>query len=439
MRQKQNRKVAVFAIFLSLISIGILVFGFLLVSSNKVIMMQSVSNIYKKISKLDTESANVIDKFASNKRYRINSDINVNINNDNLNVKTAFIENVDDKKASLDLILNTLDKEVFNGNFVFQDNKLYGFIKDITDDYYYTTYKFDKFVSTLSSSDYEKLLDYLKDAVDENISNKEITKEQTTIKYNGKNKKVNKLKYNITDKKIKDMVNAFITSVRNDKKLYKNIADVLNTDTNNLDKEIDDMLNEMIVEDKTILEYNVYYYGFNRIVEYQLKLVDADVTIDYKEEKNNYTFTIKLENMDIFVLNVIKNKNNYSYTGNINSPIPIGEYSSITFNGTYSENDFTIKVDKYEMVVKYDLTQNGNDYVSNYKINIKENEKELMNINANIKYSFGDKVEFDGSKAIDINSITPEDYDLLMEKIENSTIYNMYNDFNNQIEGGIIN
>ena len=439
MRQKQNRKVAVFAIFLSLISIGILVFGFLLVSSNKVIMMQSVSNIYKKISKLDTESANVIDKFASNKRYRINSDINVNINNDNLNVKTAFIENVDDKKASLDLILNTLDKEVFNGNFVFQDNKLYGFIKDITDDYYYTTYKFDKFVSILSSSDYEKLLDYLKDAVDENISNKEITKEQTTIKYNGKNKKVNKLKYNITDKKIKDMVNAFITSVRNDKKLYKNIADVLNTDTNNLDKEIDDMLNEMIVEDKTILEYNVYYYGFNRIVEYQLKLVDADVTIDYKEEKNNYTFTIKLENMDIFVLNVIKNKNNYSYTGNINSPIPIGEYSSITFNGTYSENDFTIKVDKYEMVVKYDLTQNGNDYVSNYKINIKENEKELMNINANIKYSFGDKVEFDGSKAIDINSITPEDYDLLMEKIENSTIYNMYNDFNNQIEGGIIN
>ena len=218
MRQKQNRKVAVFAIFLSLISIGILVFGFLLVSSNKVIMMQSVSNIYKKVSKLDTESANVIDKFASNKRYRINSDINVNINNDNLNVKTAFIENVDDKKASLDLILNTLDKEVFNGNFVFQDNKLYGFIKDITDDYYYTTYKFDKFVSTLSSSDYEKLLDYLKDAVDENISNKEIAKEQTTIKYNGKDKKVNKLKYNITDKKIKDMVNAFITSVKNNKK-----------------------------------------------------------------------------------------------------------------------------------------------------------------------------------------------------------------------------
>lgn len=73
--KKQNHKVTLFALFLSLVSIGVLVFGFLLVSSNKVILLQSVSNIYNKIDIFQKNDMNLLNKVAASKNNGINSNI----------------------------------------------------------------------------------------------------------------------------------------------------------------------------------------------------------------------------------------------------------------------------------------------------------------------------------------------------------------------------
>ena len=77
---KQGRKVTIFALFLSLISIGILVLGFLIVSSNKVILLQSISNLYKTFVDKEDMDLSLIDKLATAKKIGIKANINIPLN-----------------------------------------------------------------------------------------------------------------------------------------------------------------------------------------------------------------------------------------------------------------------------------------------------------------------------------------------------------------------
>ena len=170
--KKQNHKVTLFALFLSLVSIGVLVFGFLLVSSNKVILLQSVSNIYNKIDIFQKNDMNLLNKVAASKNNGINSNIVLKRDNtDILKIDFNYLENSDDNQTRLDLVINLLEDELVNSNIVLKDNKFYFFIKNITENYYYTDLSYQSIFKTLSSSDYSKILEYIKDAIDETIKN----------------------------------------------------------------------------------------------------------------------------------------------------------------------------------------------------------------------------------------------------------------------------
>lgn len=208
--KKQNHKVTLFALFLSLVSIGVLVFGFLLVSSNKVILLQSVSNIYNKIDIFQKNDMNLLNKVAASKNNGINSNIVLKRDNtDILKIDFNYLENSDDNQTRLDLVINLLEDELVNSNIVLKDNKFYFFIKNITENYYYTDLSYQSIFKTLSSSDYSKILEYIKDAIDETIKNDDIKKDKVTVKYNDKDKKVNRLTYKIRNKELNNMIKYF--------------------------------------------------------------------------------------------------------------------------------------------------------------------------------------------------------------------------------------
>ena len=64
--KKQNTRVMIFASFLSIVSIGLLVLGFFLVSSDKVVLLQSVSNLFNKFNNQNESNSILTDKLYSN-------------------------------------------------------------------------------------------------------------------------------------------------------------------------------------------------------------------------------------------------------------------------------------------------------------------------------------------------------------------------------------
>ena len=302
-REKQNRKVTLFAILLSAISLGVLVFGFSVVSSDKVVMLQSISNLYNKANVLFEDDLVLFDKIASNDKVGISAKNTLTIDQDKYNLNFNYLENADDKLSTLNISM-LHDEDSLTTNFVFDKENRYFSIKDITPGYYHyqeDNYTYNNIFRSLSSNDYDKVLSLLKEVIDNRIDNGKIKKEKVVIKYDGKDKKVNKLTYEVDYKELKAIMTSFIANVLKDNDLHKNISAVLKGD-NSLKNYLENYLEKYKDLEGNILIYSTYYYGFNQIVQYDIHSYIDNLNITYKEDKAKENLNITKD--DNTILNV---------------------------------------------------------------------------------------------------------------------------------------
>ena len=190
--KKQNRKVTLFACLLSFLSIGLLVFGFTLVSSDKVVMLQSISNLSSRFNQaLDSDSL-LLDKISSSNNVGIRLNMNTNYQDSTSTLLLDYLENKEDKKSRLDFTVSKENEKILDLDMSLYQKNLYFFIENITPSYYYTAFNYYSLLSSLSSSDSDKLLSLLKESVTDYIDNDSITSQKVNITYHGKSKKVNK-------------------------------------------------------------------------------------------------------------------------------------------------------------------------------------------------------------------------------------------------------
>ena len=417
-KNKQNRKVTIFALFLSLVSVGVLIFGFLLVSSNKVILLQSLSNIYNKINIFQDNNIPLLDKISDSKNNGIKSLINVKTDKDIFNLSLDYLENANDNKSRLDLAVKYLDDEIINGNIVLEDSKVYFFLKGITEDYYYTNFNYQSFIRSLTTSEYNQIMEYIKDAVVEVVKNDDIKKEKVTVKYNDKDKKVNKLTYRIGYKQLSKMFDNFTKSLKSDKKLYKKIAAYLEISTNELDESLDLISSMIPKDDKKLVEYNVYYYGFNKIFRYDLKLISNDMTLSYQENKDNNTFRFGIADKSLSDL-VIKTDGTYEFS--IHDIPNLDDYS---IKGNYSDNKVTVDYEDKNLSIVRNTSEKDNTFISNNTI-ILSDENDSVTIDINTTYYFDKQVKFTSTNSKNIDDITEEDTTLLLSNLKDSKIYEL--------------
>ena len=114
--KKQNCKITVFACLLSVISIGLLVFGFMAVSSNKVIMLQSISNLNNKLDPFLENNKVLLDKLANSKDVGLRTNIDVDVNelvaqDASFSINFDYLENRDDQKSKLNLEVTANNEE----------------------------------------------------------------------------------------------------------------------------------------------------------------------------------------------------------------------------------------------------------------------------------------------------------------------------------------
>lgn len=423
---KQNRKLTVFACILSVVSIGLLVFGFIAVSSNKVILLQSISNLFNKLDYIDEDSKVLTDKIISSSDVGIRSNIKVSSSIINGNLSIDYLENKKDKKSELDLDFSVSGQKLIGANLNFSDDNLYMFVDDITPNYYYTTQEFISLTSGLNSSDSDKLVDLLKEAVTDYIDNNDIAKKKETVTYNNKDKKVNKLTYKVTNKVVKEIVNNFLNSIENNKELFNKIATTSNLSKDELNTLFDDFLESLSYDTEELLfNYHVYYYGFNRIIRYEIEDLENNMLLQYKVEDKE---SISLLENNVTVLNfeLTESKKGYTYNGYV-----VSEEVKTNFSGSITENQLTLVIDNNGEKVKVviDYTDNQKENSSDFDIKIysiiSEQEELVLEINVDVTYYFGEKINTNLENSVNINEISEEDMINIYTNLVNHPLYQL--------------
>lgn len=450
-KEKQNHKVTLFAILLSIISLGVLVFGFTVVSSDKVVMLQSLSNLYNKIDTVFFDDLVLFDKISSTDKVGINAKNTLTVGNDKYNLNLNYVENYNDKLSKLDFLVSH-NEDNLNTSLVFDKDNRYFSIKNVTDGYYY--YDEDEYVyryifKCLNSNDYEKLLALLKEVINNQIDNNKIKKEKVIINYNGKDKKVSKLTYDIDYKELDIIITNFISSVSKDKSLYKNISNIL-VGEKDLKDFLNNYLNRLKEVDGNILSYSTYYYGFNKIVQYEFNYYSDNLTLNYKDDNNREN--ILLTQGENILLNIDIDKSTkdkkISFSGNISPLIekiklPIdGIYKKILasdFSGNYKDKNLELSIAADNPIkIKFNFNNSVLDGVYKYNTNldvyniINEEEKESFKIESEIEFVFDKKIDVDVIDAtlITVDSMEQKQIDDLLNQ---NPIYQTYSEYINPI------
>lgn len=426
--KKQNRKVTLFACLLSFLSIGLLVFGFTLVSSDKVVMLQSISNLSSRFNQaLDSDSL-LLDKISSSNNVGIRLNMNTNYQDSTSTLLLDYLENKEDKKSRLDFTVSKENEKILDLDMSLYQKNLYFFIENITPSYYYTAFNYYSLLSSLSSSDSDKLLSLLKESVTDYIDNDSITSQKVNITYHGKSKKVNKLTYQITNKTVYDILASFIHSVQTDTSLYNNVSSYLKLSKEELDEKCNQLLTQIGKDNKTVLyNYRVYYYGFNQIVSYELEDVTNKVVLKYQKDDKDI-LEVKKEDTVVLSINISKNKNQYDFEGFINSD------KKYDFTGNIKNNTITVfyhdNEDSYQfsLTLKKDVKDNSFSY--DYDINVLLNKETVFTSKINFTYYFNKKIEdINYTNSTSISDIKEEDFNTILEQLKNHPLYDFISSF----------
>lgn len=426
--KKQNRKVTLFACLLYFLSIGLLVFGFTLVSSDKVVMLQSISNLSSRFNQaLDSDSL-LLDKISSSNNVGIRLNMNTNYQDSTSTLLLDYLENKEDKKSRLDFTISKENEKILDLDMSLYQKNLYFFIENITPSYYYTAFNYYSLLSSLSSSDSDKLLSLLKESVTDYIDNDSITSQKVNITYHGKSKKVNKLTYQITNKTVYDILASFTHSVQTDTSLYNNVSSYLKLSKEELDEKCNQLLTQIGKDNKTVLyNYRVYYYGFNQIVSYELEDVTNKVVLKYQKDDKDI-LEVKKEDTVVLSINISKNKNQYDFEGFINSD------KKYDFTGNIKNNTITVfyhdNEDSYQfsLTLKKDIKDNSFSY--DYDINVLLNKETVFTSKINFTYYFNKKIEdINYTNSTSISDITEEDFNTILEQLKNHPLYDLISSF----------
>lgn len=426
--KKQNRKVTLFACLLSFLSIGLLVFGFTLVSSDKVVMLQSISNLSSRFNQaLDSDSL-LLDKISSSNNVGIRLNMNTNYQDSTSTFLLDYLENKEDKKSRLDFTVSKENEKILDLDMSLYQKNLYFFIENITPSYYYTAFNYYSLLSSLSSSDSDKLLSLLKESVTDYIDNDSITSQKVNITYHGKSKKVNKLTYQITNKTVYDILASFIHSVQTDTSLYNNVSSYLKLSKEELDEKCNQLLTQIGKDNKTVLyNYRVYYYGFNQIVSYELEDVTNKVVLKYQKDDKDI-LEVKKEDTVVLSINISKNKNQYDFEGFINSD------KKYDFTGNIKNNTITVfyhdTEDSYQFSLNLKKDVKDNSFSYDYDINVLLNKETVFTSKINFTYYFNKKIEdINYTNSTSISDITEEDFNTILEQLKNHPLYDLISYF----------
>ena len=374
--KKKNKALPICVVLLVVLCLGIGGFYFYFSTPKKIV----TSVINKAYSKYDEAINKSVDFDIAKDSFKIDGDLNIDtnipgfdkINEDKLNY-TAGLD-YKNQKVEGGLTLKESGKTLADVMAYIIDGKSY---LDLGNDY--------KKLINAGEVDFEDIIDlsntkvnfdkddinYIvksyKDILIDSIDDEDLEKSSDTIKVDGKDTKVNKVTYKLTDKKAEKLAKNIIDGTLNDKELLKKLAKVSGEDVDDIKDSLKDAKKDMDIDNEDLkMTLNIYTKGFlNDFVGLDIN-IDDDNSIKVIENKDNTTVTFKSGNTMTFVA-TIKDKDdeefNMDYTVEFSGQKITGNLTvteketkknnykgSISFDVKYSEYKFAIKMN-YTMEV----------------------------------------------------------------------------------------
>lgn len=434
----QKKTVTVLAIILSVISFIILGFGFYVFSNSKTVLLQSISKFKNNIKEVIGESNNdFIQSILKEDKIKMSSDISVYMNKEELaNLHLSYLENKKNEKSIFDLALSQSNKELLKGNAILANNNIYVKVKDIMD-YYYTECPYISIYEDVPVDDYNKVIDLFYESLKEELNTKDINKSKETIKLGEKNKKVTKLSYKITTKMINEVLSNTMDKILKDKNLVTSLANTFSIEEQELKDSFKDTKEKLKGMKEIYLYYNVYFYGFNNIVLYEL--TDSQDTIKMYSYDNQYEIVYTKEKQEIFTLKMVNNKDKYDLSGKVYSYTYYGtlvtgnNHFSLDLNTTIQGTIINLKLeekikekDNYQIDTKLGINISGT--------NIEAKIKTIYELGKNV-----DLTDIENAKAF--NNITEKDIEEILNNIKNhpflSSIYQTIENYSGMLDNNM--
>lgn len=295
------------------VSVGLGIYGYLISNSSKYIFSKSIESTDKKLLKLTGDFVNTVipNKKIQSGNYALNTTNNITY--DKINLKTNMNIYMDEKNNKA--FLNTkllLNKNNIVLDALFQDKKLYFKIQDVFNNYYYINY--DISLDIADNKKYEKkLIKYLEESINNNISDNNFKQKNETIKIGNKKYNTKKVTLVVREKLVDVIEINYLKKIKEDEELIKYIANINNTTTekmkNKIDKEIEKTSKK--TSNKNLFDYSIYVSN-HKTLKHEIKIDKDLITVeDYIDNgKNILNVNYKEKTESILTGKFVYNKGN---------------------------------------------------------------------------------------------------------------------------------
>lgn len=422
---KTKKIMIIGSIVLAAISIIVLGISFYLFSNPKTIMLQSMSHFKSNVKDMISETNNrYIDKLSKIDKGGYSTTMTLKANGKEMySLSGSIIENKKDEKSAVNIMLMNGQEKLLNVSEILANNNVYMKIDELAD-YYYTSFDYISFFENTDMTISNKVMDYLYDSFDKVMNKKDIKKSSTTITLGEKEKKTIKLSYNITGEVSAKVLNETLDKIVKDKDLVSKIVKSLDISNDDFNKGIKSIREELdsIKDVEDVVTYNVYYYGFNNIVMYELETNGVSIKLYDYSDTNELVLTD--DDIQLLDVKVTEKDGKYEISGKI---------SDYAFNGTYTES-------KDKSNLKLNLIVQGLTVKLNIDTEYKEDEANTVisadvlgnkfEIDTNLKIVTDKDVDLDVIKnAKNVSDITEEDMQNILKDLEQNPLLSLVKNF----------
>lgn len=307
--------------------------------------------------------------------------------------------------------------EIIDGSAYLEGTKLYFKLNDTMKKYY--SIDISKYLEELKeeltvsaegaknvNTDYDvnKLINYIADAVENNLSKKDFDDSKEKITINGKEISATKYTAKISQTKAKAIADEFLKSVKGDKELLELVVSSSEDfkDVDELKEYIDKFIEEEVKDDGSYLEYSVYVKTSGDVVGYEFSLDKDSILIGTNDDVVEVTLVTGGEKM-FFAVDTSKDdtvKISIDAAGVQGSLTITNKLETVKKNKSY----------KYSLTIDGKLKMNGAELSAN--LSFKGNVKAI------------DKVEkIDTKSAISFEKMNDEEQATFFSELMGSSFY----------------
>lgn len=412
------------------------------ISSPKNVMLTHFAKLSSNLLETTENAMSPVSKIInSNETSTLESSVQVALPMEMGKVKLDFdcINNRTDKKMQY-LVKAFMDDEELLTLEGLQDASRLNFrFTETMQQYYYIASEYFDLFSIVDISDYKIFSDLLIETLKKDIDDKDITVENVTVKLGEKEEKTKKYTYVLTPERVKKFVSDYSTAVKENDQAIDTLIKLTKKTKEEMIEELDRFVasfNEL--EEAYNINLSTYVRGMNEVV--MTELSEDDNVLQYRKYDKTSEFYLRVTVEDIeeessveeYVLTIVEDTNKYDITLKCNN--------EVLLTGTYTHNidgndklDLVVPIDGSEF--KVSLTSTTKEIVANEKyletitgtLTIVE---EGVSIDVGLEIvttlSKGGDITLDVTDSKDLENLTEEENQKLLEQIYTLPIFELY-------------